>query len=261
LSNTSQKASLDFLHDHSTYIYSVAFRLTADNERSKDLLQKTMIKAWEKISQLNNREAIKGWLKRICINEFLMEERKSAVPEYTLSELDLPLEYDRDSLFIEDSPSVEENLIADQTVSEIRDGCFFTMATHLPIGQRISFSLIDMFGLSFKDVSLVLNTSEGAVKSLLHRGRNNISRFFAQKCEWVNPEGICKCSSWKEFVHDRGELEKEVSRRRLSPLIEKGGESYQIRDEQKEIILKIYQMIPDRKPDPSWYEAVIAEIS
>ncbi|MDC7223408.1 MAG: RNA polymerase sigma factor [Spirochaetales bacterium] len=256
--NTGDDA-LDFIDNYSQFVYSVAFRLTADRERSEDLSQKTMIKAWENRGKLKNINAMKSWLKRICLNEFLMEERKRALPEYTLGELNLPVEIGEEDFFVDHSPSVEEEFFADRAVREIREGCFFTMASRLPVGQRISFSLIDMFGLKPAEVSPILNVSEGAVKGLLHRARETLFLFFSQKCEWVDPRGMCRCSSWKAFVHDREELKKEVVRR--SSQGQNGSPPISLSEVHKEKILTIYRTIPDRRPPSSWYESVIQALS
>jgi len=255
----SEPAGEDFLRDCSSYLYACAYHLTADAARSSDLAQKALIKAWKNFDQLRDPRASKAWLKRICLNEFLMEERKNQASEYPLS--DFALEDSETDFFVDPGLSAEDTLIADAAVKDLRDGCFRVMATKLPLEQRLAFSLVDMFGLKPKELALLLDSSEEAVKSLLHRARSNIFRFFSQKCEWINPEKLCKCSAWKSFSHDTLTLKNEVARRKLESGFKDFPEAFSIPEAQKERILEIYRTLPPKKPPYSWYEGVFQALT
>jgi len=250
--------STNFLNNEYGYIYSVAFRLTADPDRAQDLAQNTAISAWRNISSLRDVSAIKGWLKKICINEFLMAERKkSGVREYSLDELsDLSLQGEK--FQVKDSaPSIEEEIIADETIRELRDGCFMAMTRKLTLDQRITFSLIDMFELSVDEVASLMKLSVSAIKGLLHRARTNIFNFFSDKCEWVEPSNFCKCKTWNTFAGDVAFMREEIARREKSLDFREEPVEKPIPEIQKEKILMIYRNMPDRKPSEEWYQKVI----
>jgi RNA polymerase sigma-70 factor (ECF subfamily) len=49
--------------------YSVAFRMTGDEEEAKDIVQETMIILWSRLKKLKTTEAYKSWLYRIVLNK------------------------------------------------------------------------------------------------------------------------------------------------------------------------------------------------
>lgn len=69
------------------FAYSVAFRILGEEERSRDVVQETMIIIWEKIRKIRSAEAYKTWVYRIVVNLCYNELRKQKhVPEYSADE-------------------------------------------------------------------------------------------------------------------------------------------------------------------------------
>ena len=79
---------------------------------------------------------------------------------------------------------MEDEIIADETIKSIRNGCFLAMARKLTLEQRIAFSLAEMFEISLDEISDILNISIPAVKGLLFRARKNIFNFFSERCQF-----------------------------------------------------------------------------
>ena len=66
----------NIIESYGQYVYNLALKLSANPEYADDLTQETFIKAWLHIKELRSKEAIKKWLRIICINEFRMSLRK-----------------------------------------------------------------------------------------------------------------------------------------------------------------------------------------
>ncbi|HOU84526.1 MAG TPA: sigma-70 region 4 domain-containing protein [Spirochaetota bacterium] len=79
---------------------------------------------------------------------------------------------------------MEDDIIANETVKSIRNGCFLAMARKLTLEQRIVFSLAEMFEISLDEISDILNISIPAVKGLLFRARKNIFNFFTDRSQF-----------------------------------------------------------------------------
>ena len=79
---------------------------------------------------------------------------------------------------------MEDEIIADETIKSIRNGCFLVMARKLTLEQRIVFSLAEMFEISLNEISDILNISIPAVKGLLFRARKNIFNFFTDRSQF-----------------------------------------------------------------------------
>lgn len=58
------------INTYGTYIYNYALKLSCHPSTAEDLTQETFINAWRKIETLDNPNAIKSWLRKICFNNF-----------------------------------------------------------------------------------------------------------------------------------------------------------------------------------------------
>ncbi len=75
-------------------------------------------------------------------------------------------------------PQPEDEVIVEEAIRELQNGCFLAMVRYLTLHQRIAFSLIDMFGLSLDEVSSLIGISKSATKGLLYRAHMNLDSFF-----------------------------------------------------------------------------------
>jgi len=256
-------APIDFeetVRKHRHYIFSLAYRLTGRREEAEDLAQETFLAAWEARTQLRERSAVLPWLRKICVNAFLQRERKrSRAMEISYHEQS-QLEEEGSRLQLSaPSPTPEEELLVDETIREIRDGCFTAMATRLPLEQRVTFALVDIFGLNIEEAAALLNRSLSATKALLHRARRNLNAFFGRHCQWVLPENACRCASWLEFAGRHEALRKEVRRRNPAPpdfndpAFASGSDPATM-----EKVLSLFRNLPLRAPDEQWFQKVLA---
>lgn len=248
----------DLILSNMSYVFSAAYKLTGEKESAKELAQDALLAAWKSREQLKSPDAVKPWLSRICTNTFLMKQRRSAGKlEFPSDELD-SLEAQGNMLYINYiDVTPEDELIADETVREIRNGCFRAMVQRLTLEQRVVFSLIDMFGLSIEETSKTVDLSKAAVKALLHRARINLTKFFASKCQWVNMDGTCRCRSWAEFMGKREAIRAEVKQRRLETGFLDNPDEKGLNSDMKDKVLKIYRNMPDVIPEEEWYKSVI----
>lgn len=65
------------IYVHASAVFRFAKSLTKDRQRSEDLMQDVMIKAFNSIDQYTEGTNAKAWLMRICFNMFVNEERKN----------------------------------------------------------------------------------------------------------------------------------------------------------------------------------------
>ena len=64
-------------NDYYKYIYNYALKLSCHPDDALDITQETFLTALNKIDTLKNKEAVCGWLRRICFNKFVDETRKN----------------------------------------------------------------------------------------------------------------------------------------------------------------------------------------
>ena len=254
---TVAKLSMDeIVTKYNTYIYNIAYKLTGKTEQAEDIAQETFIKAWKHLDELKDQTALKQWLRTICVNEFRMLFRKDIRQKITYVDNIEELEKDGE-LLVNLTEDVIEEVQASEDVISMRNGCFLAMSRKLSINQRITFSLIDMFGLSIQEVADILGITPKAVKGLLYRARMNIDSFFQSHCYFLNTENPCRCRAWAEFFQTRNEWQSFMQDKILD-YTEKG---YKFDLEVRGKIASYYHQIPDKMPRKEWYQMIIAQFT
>lgn len=251
---TAKVSMNEIVETYSTYIYTIAYKLTGKMEQAEDIAQETFIKAWKHLDELKDQTALKQWLRTICVNEFRMSLRKDIRQKITYVDNIEELEKDGEFL-VNPTEDVIEEVQASEDVISMRNGCFLAMSRKLSVNQRIVFSLIDMFGLSIQEVADILEITPKAVKGLLYRARMNIDSFFQSHCYFLNTENPCRCKAWAEFFQNRSELQSFMQDKILD-YTEKG---YEFDLEVRKKLSLYYQQIPDQMPRKEWYQRVISQ--
>lgn len=244
----------DLITQYGAYIYNLAFRLSASPEAAEDLAQETFIKAWLHIADIKNPDAIKKWLRTICINECRMLFRKQQNAKVFYVENIEELEHDGD-LLVTPPPSPFEETATSEEVKKLRDGCFLAMSRKLSLNQRIAFSLVDMFGLSIGEVAEILDLTPKAVKGLLYRARLNLESFFQGHCSFLDLSNPCRCAAWIEFVNNRNSLQAEM--RQQITILDYKSKGYVHQPEIGQKILMYYHNLPEQRPAKEWFNKVI----
>lgn len=241
-----------------SYIYNYALKLTAHPEDALDITQLTFIKAWKNLESLEEERAVAKWLRTICYHEFLMKIRDTKSFILLTDEEMRELESEERVLAVQ-FPMPEEEVIVEEEVKELQNGCFLAMVRRLTRNQRILFSLVDMFGLQVDYVSNVLGISKGAAKGLLYRARMNIDSFFANHCNLLAEKNPCSCKAWIEFSKNRNEMQKKANKLVNHLDYEEAG--YQYNESVRAKISYLYSHMPEQKPTNEWYENVLKIIS
>lgn len=237
----------DWISSYSSYLYRFAYVLYPQD--ACELVQRTWIQAWKHQEQLRDEVVIKSWLRTICYREFLMMVRSNKESE-SIEELEL-----QGIEFADEEEDIIEELIVEDMIQTIRNGCFVGMASKLTLMQRSAFSLVDMFGLSLKDTALLMNISVAAVKGLLVRARNNLSSFFGTHCQFIHVTNPCRCMAWKDFIQQR-ELHQHKVKTAFTAL-EYEQKKVKDQDDVRKKLLSYYHHIPIQIPDKDWYTEII----
>jgi RNA polymerase sigma factor (sigma-70 family) len=201
----------DIYQNYYQYIYNYALKLTCHPDDALDLTQDTFLKAMEKLDTLENEHALASWLRTICFHQFINKAKKDPNKYWTEPNEWEGLEIDG-NLLNDTAPEPEEEVIVEEEIRNLQNGCFLAMVRRLTLHQRIVFSLVDMYGLSIDYVAGLLDISKGAAKGLLYRARMNIDSFFANHCNLIYEKNPCSCKAWIEFSMNRSNLQKQAKK-------------------------------------------------
>lgn len=146
---------------HASGVYGLALQILKNPTEAEEVVQDTMLAAFEKLATFRGASSFKTWLYRIATNTALMRVRKhKRDPE------PLPEEWEKpgDPRPWTDDP---EAVLQQSELRQVLDGALES----LPDIYRTAFWLRDVEGLSNQEVADVLGLTLPAVKSRVLRAR------------------------------------------------------------------------------------------
>lgn len=155
---------MDFRTDilpHRDRLYRLALGITMHTGEAEDVVQETMIRAWERRTEWPMIKNMGGWLALICRNLALDSKKRQVRTAFAHVEM----------------PSDEGRRI------EARDTLDYILriAATLPPPQDDIFRLRDIEGLSYQEIALQLDISEDQVRVYLHRARKRLREQIVNK--------------------------------------------------------------------------------
>ncbi|GAA0368559.1 RNA polymerase sigma factor [Bacillus horti] len=149
--------------------------LTRSPWDAEDLVQETLLKAFASLGQIWQPIHHKSYLFRIATNTWINQWRRKKLIKYT--------EYEE---HYEEVRSAEP--FAEYDVYESIE----LLVTKLPPKQAATILLVDVFSFTAKETAEMLATTEGAVKALLHRARNNLRLAHSKEMEGDSKQAVNK---------------------------------------------------------------------
>lgn len=169
----------DLLRKHHRQAYNLAYRMTGNEADAEDLVQEAFVRAYRFFDRYDTRLPFTSWLYRIMTNAHIdVLRRRSRMRTVSLDE---PVKGDdgESSLAWElpdEGPNPEEILLSDVLDETLQRGL-----ASLPDPFRWAVLLADVEGLSYDEISDVMNCSVGTVRSRIHRGRKLLRSFLSKQ--------------------------------------------------------------------------------
>lgn len=154
-------------------LFQFAFRLCGNHHEAQDLLQESLYRAYKSFSRFESGTAFDRWLYQIIHNLFIDHYRKKK-RRPIFSSIDEPLQHleSEKSIDLPDwSTNPESEAVRGELGRQIQRGL-----AELSPEYRAAVILCDIQGLSYEEISQVLNCSIGTVRSRIHRGRKTLRR-------------------------------------------------------------------------------------
>ena len=160
--NNDRVAQKELFDIYSGKMMAICLRYCKNQEDAKDLLQDGFYKVLTKIKSFKGQSKLETWMTRIFINLSLNSFRHGR-KKYLHAELD---------------DNIQEEEVE---VTEERDPNKVLLALQeLPDIYRIVINMYAIDGLSHKEISAMLNISEGSSKSRLSRARKLLNEKLKQ---------------------------------------------------------------------------------
>ncbi len=149
-------------------IYNLIYQRIRDREIAKDISQEVFLKAFKALPDFKGGSAFYSWIYRIAINSSIdFQRRRNRNRVLTFEEL--PPDADEVLRMSEAHPSPEKLLEEKELGKIIR-----AAVQKLPPGQRRVFNLRHRRELAIKEIAVLLNRSEGTIKTHLHHAHRRL---------------------------------------------------------------------------------------
>jgi RNA polymerase sigma-70 factor (ECF subfamily) len=148
-----------------TYVdtYTLAVRLTGNEEDARDVVQEAYLRAWKGIRRFRGDAQFSTWMYRITANAaYTAVQKRRRLRTTTLDDVEEPVEphfESRPDAVVEQAAGLAE---------------LATAVEQLPPKLRSIVILKDVYGLTHEDIAEELDISVAAAKVRLHRGRKKL---------------------------------------------------------------------------------------
>lgn len=142
-------------------LFGFAMKLTKNRDRSKDLMQETLMRAFKNKDRFREGTNFKAWITTIMRNSFINNYRKMR----TRNRVEQPVE---DMLHVADKAVVKEKASSSIMMTELK-----TILSNLSDTYRVPFSMF-YEGYSYIEIGEKMNLPIGTVKSRIFFARKQL---------------------------------------------------------------------------------------
>ena len=149
----AQRKLFDFFADH---MFNVCMRYMNNTEEAEDMMSQGFAKVFKSIQNMEYRDinSLRAWIKKIMINESLMQLRKSV--NFSLVSVD----------------EAEDISYHDQNINKLEAEYIIGALNELPLGYKTILNMYAIEGYSHSEIAVMLNINEGTSRSQLSKARN-----------------------------------------------------------------------------------------
>ncbi|WP_243158049.1 RNA polymerase sigma factor [Aminipila terrae] len=153
--------------------YNIALRYVKNENDAMDVLQESFIKIFRHLGKFNEESKFETWVYRIVVNSCydFLRKYKNKYDEIPIAPND---NQDEKTLEIPDHTPPPEEVILNSEQSTYILECL----EKIPIDHKKVIILRDIQGLSYEEISVILECSTGTVKSRISRARKNLKEVY-----------------------------------------------------------------------------------
>ena len=174
------KGAYQAIHDRYTQrVYGVCRRMLTNPADAQEAAQETFLRVYQALGRFNGRYQLGPWITRIATNVCLDQIRSRArrpsdpVPNEILL---------LDESVVDHDSEPERAVIRNSESRHVRK-----VLASLPPMHRAAIVLRDFEGLSYEEVAVALQITDGQAKALIHRARQNFKRSWTKSLSILLP--------------------------------------------------------------------------
>tara|TARA_B100001093_G_scaffold339657_1_gene324429 strand:+ start:17 stop:592 length:576 start_codon:yes stop_codon:yes gene_type:complete len=152
-------------------VYASLFSFTKSKEDSEDLSQQTFIKVWQQLNSFRGESAFFTWVYRIAIN---LAKNYVSSAGYKKQKISSSIEHFE--IDVSSFDDLESIVIHEQSIKEIND-----FIITMPESLKTAFTMREVEGKSYEEISDITNTPIGTVRSRIYRARESIIEYMQKE--------------------------------------------------------------------------------
>ena len=171
LKNGDESAFKFIVDNYKDMVYNTALSIVQQPEDAEDVTQEVFVQVYQSVEGFKRESKFSTWLYRITLSKAMdHERRKKRKKRFAFVK----------TLFGEDNEVIvnlsDFNHPGVTLDNKEKAAVLFKAMQTLPENQRTAFALNKVEGLSYQEISEVMNTTVSAVESLLHRAKTNLRK-------------------------------------------------------------------------------------
>ncbi len=179
LKQGSRVAFRELVDTYQRRVYNTVLAIVRQPEEAEDVAQEVFVQVFESIGQFGGELKLTAWIYRIATTKALEAYRKRHARKRWAGISFLTSLFgttDDDDGLADRLHPVEFVHPGVQLERQERAGILFAAISHLPDQQKVAFTLHHVEGLSYQEITEVMQTTLPAVESLLHRAKTNLRK-------------------------------------------------------------------------------------
>jgi RNA polymerase sigma-70 factor (ECF subfamily) len=167
------------VYRHQKSVLNFIFRFLGDQAEAEDLTQEVFLRVWKSAETYKPKAKFTTWLYRIAINLCINKQRALRIRRWFSVSRPHELKQNSGDPFFPvegaETTTAENHLINSEQSRRILNAL-----NDLPASQRLAIVLKIYDGLSYHEISQLMNRSVSAVDSLLIRAKKNLRKKLAK---------------------------------------------------------------------------------
>jgi len=172
---------------YQTRLIATAFKFVKDIQIAEDIVQESLIKSYKSLYSFREDSSFYTWIYRITVNtskNFLVSKKRRG--ELLQTEIGQEGDIEIESI----SPDSPEELLMSNQLKHVIENCL----NQLSEDTKTAITLRELEGLSYEEISKIVNCPVGTVRSRIFRGREILDKEIENYRE-VNKQNIAKETS------------------------------------------------------------------
>ena len=171
LQKGSPSAFRHLVDSYQNKVYNTVLSIVQHINEAEDISQEVFIEVFESVAKFKGESKLSTWIYRIATTKALeMYRRKKAIKRFGF----LTSLFGENNEVIHHLPDFEHPGIVLE--NKERAKVLFRHINQLPDNQKVAFTLCNVEGLSYQEISEVMQLSLSSVESLLFRAKTNLRK-------------------------------------------------------------------------------------